>query len=63
MSKKIMIQKSIFEDLSRATEILFEIVCTKELNEDDAERLNYVNKLLESCNELFDNLKPDRNDQ
>lgn len=55
MSNKTTIEIPIelLEDLSSCAEVLFSILRTKPMNEEEAGRLKYALKLLESCNELF----------
>lgn len=55
MSNKTTIEVPIelIEDLSTAAEMLFEILKKKPINEEEATRMKYVIKLLESCNDLF----------
>lgn len=55
MSNKtnITVPIELVEDLSTAAETLFNILKTKPLTQEEATRMKYVLKLLESCNNLF----------
>jgi len=58
MAKKISVDIELMEDLSSCMQILFDIVRVKHLTDDDIDKLKYVNKLVKSVNELFQNSKP-----
>ena len=53
MAKKVTIDIELLEDLSTATDILFNIVIKKKLNNKEIERMKYVNKLLLTATELL----------
>jgi len=53
MAKKVTVDIELLEDLSVVTDILFNIVIKKKLNNKEIERLKYVNKLLLTATELL----------
>jgi predicted homoserine dehydrogenase-like protein len=53
MAKKVTVDIELLEDLSTVTDILFNIVIKKKLNNKEIERMRYVNKLLLTATELL----------
>jgi hypothetical protein len=51
--KKVMVDVMLLEDLSTVCEKMFNIICTKDLTDDDLSQLEYVNKVLVTCNQIF----------
>lgn len=56
MSKKnkLIVDLELLVDLTQATQVLFDIVKDKDLSDFEIERLMYVQKLIESGNNLME---------
>ena len=56
MKKKatVKLDLEVLEDITRALLIMLEIVSNHDLTDEDIDRMKYVNKLIESSNEMFE---------
>ena len=65
MKKKatVKLDLEVLEDITRALMIMLEIVSNHDLTDEDIDRMKYVNKLIESSNEMFEkSVKSDDNE-
>lgn len=51
--KKVMVDVMLLDDLSTVCKKMFDIICTKDLTDDDLSQLEYVNRVLVDCNKIF----------
>jgi len=65
MKKKVTVKLDleVLEDITRALMIMLEIASNYDLTDEDIDRMKYVNKLIESSNEMFEkSVKSDDNE-
>jgi hypothetical protein len=51
--EKVMVDVMLLEDLSTVCQKMFEIICSKKLSDEDLSQLEYINKVLVTCNQIF----------
>jgi hypothetical protein len=65
MKKKVTVKLDleVLEDITRALMIMLEVASNYDLTDEDIDRMKYVNKLIESSNEMFEkSVKSDDNE-
>lgn len=59
----VKLDLTVLEDMSRAMMVMLEIIANYDLTDEDINRIKYVNRLIESSNDLFsESVKSDDNE-
>ena len=59
----VKLDLTVLEDMSRAMMVMLEIIANYDLTDEDINRMKYVNRLIESSNDLFsESVKSDDNE-